>query len=373
MKSVRGFLSLSWLLSGSLLLHASDRLAEAFPVRGLCIGAPSRAGLDRFIGFIHKGLAPRGVNSLILRVDFNYRYTSHPELSGRAALTKDDVRKLVTACRQHDIRIIPQVNLLGHQSWATRTGALLREYPEFDETPWVSMPEKYAWPNADGLYCKSYCPLHPKVHAVVFAVVDEICDAFEADAFHAGMDEVFYIGEDKCPRCGGKNKAKLFADEVSRIRDHLAKKDRELWIWGDRLLDGKTTGIGEWEASLNHTHPAIDLIPRDVVICDWHYERAHPTAAYFALKGFRVVSCPWKKSEVAIQQVHDMVRLRTHASSEVAARALGMLQTVWSSADGFLDRHDGILAGDAPETNSAASCFIRLFEEMNMPARGGPG
>jgi hypothetical protein len=46
-------------------------------------------------------------------------------------------------------------------------GNLLVKYPEFDETPEVKMPEVYKWPNADSLYCKSYCPLHPKVHGVV--------------------------------------------------------------------------------------------------------------------------------------------------------------------------------------------------------------
>ena len=73
------------------------------------------------------------------------------------------------------------------------------------------MPEDYEWPNDDGLYCKSYCPLHPDVHEVVFALVDEIMEVFEAKSFHAGMDEVFYIGEDECPRCNGKDKAELFA------------------------------------------------------------------------------------------------------------------------------------------------------------------
>src|SRR5258707_12078441 len=62
-------------------------------------------------------------------------------------------------------------------------------------------------------------------------------------------------------------------------------------LWGDRLLDGKLTGLGEWEASRNDTHAAVDLIPKDVVICDWHYARADQTAVYFAMKGLDVVSC----------------------------------------------------------------------------------
>ena len=232
---------------------------DTLPVRGLCIAAPDPAETEAFVKFITEELATRKVNTLVLRVDGGYQFESHPELRGKTALSKADVKKLVDVCRKYNIRIIPQINLLGHQSWAGSLGSLLRVYPEFDETPHVKMPEKYVWPNADGLYCKSYCPLHPEVHKIVFDLVDEICDVFEADAFHAGMDEVFYIGDDKCPRCSGRDKAELFAGEVNLIRNHLALKNRRLWIWGDRLLDGKTTGLGMWEASMNNTYRAVDL------------------------------------------------------------------------------------------------------------------
>ncbi|HKO81096.1 MAG TPA: family 20 glycosylhydrolase, partial [Chitinophagaceae bacterium] len=235
-------------LAGNKKIWAQNKLDSIVPVRGFAIAAPPVYFLDSFVSFIEKELAPRQVNVLVLRVDFNYQYTSHPELRDSSALSKENVKKIVTACRNNKIRVIPQINLLGHQSWANKTTNLLTKYPEFDENPEVIMPPIYKWPNADSLYCKSYCPLHPKVHQVVFALVDEICDVFETNAFHAGMDEVFYIGNDKCPRCKGKDKAKLFADEVTRIHDHLAGSKRELWIWGDRLLDGNTTGIGMWEA-----------------------------------------------------------------------------------------------------------------------------
>jgi len=32
----------------------------------------------------------------------------------------------------------------------------------------------------------SYYPLHPDVHKIVFALMDEICDVLETDAFHSG-------------------------------------------------------------------------------------------------------------------------------------------------------------------------------------------
>lgn len=335
---------------------------DIMPVRGFCIGAPRSSGLENFIKFIEEELAPRKVNTLILRVDYNYAYESHPELRDPDPLSKEEVGRIVRACRENHIRIIPQVNLLGHQSWAGTVGNLLKVYPEFDETPLVRMPDKYVWPNDDRLYCKSYCPLHPDVHKVVFDIMDEICNVFEADAFHAGMDEVFYIGEEECPRCSGKDKSELFAGEVRTIHDHLASAGRQLWIWGDRLIDGRITGLGEWEASFNDTYRAIDMIPRDIIICDWHYESPEPTPVYFSLKGFSVVTCPWKTPASALLQAQDMVRFRRHATPEMRGRFMGMVQTVWSGPDKFLDAFYGKDSSDAE--NTGVNCFKSLYDEI---------
>lgn len=197
----------------SLISGQTGSTENSLPVRGFCIAAPLSKDLDRFIKFIDQELAPRSVNTLILRVDYNYQYVSHPELRDSDALSKEEVERIVTICKKKNIHLIPQVNLLGHQSWAGKTGNLLRVYPQFDETPLVKMPEKYVWPNPDGLYCKSYCPLNPDVHKIVFDIVDEICEVFKSEGFHAGMDEVFYLGEMQCPRCSGMDKAALFAGE----------------------------------------------------------------------------------------------------------------------------------------------------------------
>jgi len=228
------------------------------------------------------------------------------------------------------------------------------------------MPAKYEWPNPDGLYCKSYCPLHPEVHGIVFAIVDELCDAFQTDAFHAGMDEVFYIGEDKCPRCGGRDKAALFADEVRTIATHLREKNRELWIWGDRLIDGKVTGLGMWEASMNNTARAVDLIPKDVVICDWHYERPDLTAIYFAMKGLRVVTCPYNRPLVAEAQMADLYTFRAHATPEMKDKFYGAMQTVWSGAERFLDSYYGVMpkTPSTPRPQDAGKDPVLTFKTM---------
>ena len=348
-----------------LPVYSQSTLDDKLPVRGLCISAPKPEGVNRFVKFINEELAPKKVNVLILRVDYNYQYKSHPELRDSIALSNAEVKKLVETCRKNNIRLIPQINLLGHQSWSNKVTGLLRVYPQFDETPHVVMPEKYEWPNADGLYCKSYCPLHPDVHKVVFELIDEIVEAFEATAFHAGMDEVFYIGDDKCPRCSGRDKAELFAGEVNTIRNHLAIKNRELWIWGDRLLDGKATGLGMWEASMNNTHRAVDMISKDVFICDWHYERPDPTAVIFALKGFRVATCPWRHTDRALNQLRDMVEFRQYATQVTKDNFQGMIQTVWTSAENFLDLYYGITKPPADSRGDQVGCFNEMFKAIN--------
>ena len=120
------------------------------------------------------------------------------------------------------------------------------------------------------------------------------------------MDEVFYIGHDSCVRCGGHDKAELYAGEVTKIQNHLASQGKRLMIWGDRLIDGKTTGIGAWEASMNNTYRA---------------------------------TCPWRKPQIALQQVDDMIHFRQHSNPEMSRHFQGIIETVWSGADSFLEAY----------------------------------
>ncbi len=342
---------------------ASIKGQSELEVRGLCIGAPSPGGVVQLVWFIEDELAPNDINTLVLRVDFNYAYESRPELRGENPLTRPHIKKIVAACNKNGVRLIPQVNLLGHQSWHSNPGKLLEVYPQFDETPHIVLPTDYKWPNEDRLYCKSYCPLHPQVHEVVFELIDEIMEVFEASAFHAGMEEVFYIADDNCPRCSGKDPAELFAREVNTLADPLSQKGQRLWIWGDRLLDGKTTGIGMWEASMNNTARAIGMITKTVVINDWHYEKGYPTPAYFATMGFDVVACPWRVPGVAREQVAMMYNFKEQSTAEMQDHFLGVMQTIWSSAEEFMNNYYGTVP-ERTEGGSQVQTLRALLEAL---------
>ncbi|HLW80240.1 MAG TPA: family 20 glycosylhydrolase, partial [Terriglobia bacterium] len=334
-----------------------------FPIRGLHMAAPKPDEVPLCVRFIRDALPKEGVNVLVMEFDYRYQFTSHPEVADPDALSRADVQAIAAAARESGVRLIPLINLLGHQSWAQQTFGLLRAHPEFDETP-----GKY--PNNQGIYCRSYCPLHPDLNKVVFDLVDELATACGADAVHVGMDEVFLIGTDDCPRCRGRNRAELFAQEVRTLRDHLAEAHREMWMWGDRLLDGYVTGLGEWEASQNGTAAAINDIPRDIVICDWHYDSAAPTAAYFAVQGFRVVAAPWRKSDVALGELELVRSVRAHAKDIIAPRLLGMLQTSWGSSAEFVNAYYGA-PGAGKQSADAVTTFKALFSEIRKGGDAG--
>ncbi|MBM4019785.1 MAG: glycoside hydrolase [Planctomycetes bacterium] len=327
--------------------------AAALPVRGLHTFPPAKKDLAGALEFIRQALAAEGANTLIMEFNYAYNYRSRPEFADASALGRDEVRQIADACREKGIALVPQINCLGHQSWGQRNGRLLQAHPEFDETP-----GKY--PQNKGIYCRSYCPLHPEVHKVLFDLIDELAAACDAKAFHVGMDEVFILADADCPRCKGKGAAEVFAGEVRTLHQHLKERGLRMWMWGDRFIDGKATGIGQWEAAVNGTHPAVDQAPTDIVICDWHYGKAHDTAVFFAGKGFEVVSCPWRNGDVALAQLGRIRAIRAGADKAAAGRALGMVQTTWGGLAPFAAAYRAQAAGAAPTKDSAseaANCF----------------
>jgi hypothetical protein len=335
--SVLSFAFGRWALLGATLLNlcllpalagasqSSTNQAKAPPTRQLWRGvhlmAPEASQLPLVKRAIAEVLVPMGVNVIVLEVDYKFAWESHPELRTGEAITKDQAGELAALCRQHSIRLIPLFNCLGHQSWAKHTLPLLAKHPELDETPQIP-------PDNPGIYCRSWCPQHPQVNAIVLALMDELLAAFAADALHVGMDEVFLIASDQCPRCRGQEPAKLFAKAVNDYHRHLVgEKKVTMLMWGDRLLEDKEMKYGQWESSRNGTAAAIDLIPKDIVICDWHYElrEAYPSVPFFQTKGFWVWPSSWRNHPAALA-------LLEYARQNAGEKLLGHLCTTWTSS-----------------------------------------
>ena len=280
-------------------------------------GRRSVAALERLIGELAPSL---GLNWVIVEVNNNFRFASHPEVAEADPMSAADARRLARLARDNGIALVPMYNCLGHQSWKDRPAGLLRSHPEFNEAPDLDA-------TAKDFYCMSWCPNHPDINPLVFDLFDDLLDAFEGQAFHVGMDEVFVIGH--CPRCKGTPNHELFAKAVNDYHGHLVGVRKvEMQMWGDRLLDAKTMGYGLWESSENDTHQAIDKVPKDIVMCDWHYEvmEDFPSVKFFQQKGFRVWPAGWNKEE-SIRRFIEVAR------RDATDKMLGWLATTWTDVN----------------------------------------
>jgi hypothetical protein len=266
-------------------------------------------------------LAEMGINCLILEVNYGFKFQSHPELrQGERPITPAGAKRFLAACRGNGIELVPQFMCLGHQSWRGNTFPLLTKYPELDLTPG-------AFPINQGIYCREWDPMNPKTNEIVFALIDELAVAFEAKAFHVGMDEVFLLSSEHAPSTKDLDPADVFAKVVNDLHGHIVKKrGLTMLMWADRLIDGNQFDMGEWEASKVGTAPAVDRIPKDIILCPWHYElrKKYESLPMFIEKGFRVLPASWKNTDATLALIRDA------RANERDGRVVGHIFTTWS-------------------------------------------
>ncbi len=269
--------------------------------KGIVLTAPLTEEVDDVVKLIDEYLAPCGFNLIFLQVRYRYQFKRHPEVWGYDPLSLEDVKRLLSVCRKNGIKLVPKMNLIGHQSGfpneptdgilhghnsveADIRDGLLRAYPDFGEQP----NEKEIH------YARSICLSSRAAKTVVFELIDELMEAFESDAIHIGCDEAFNVG--KCPTCSKLTNAELIANWINDINNHVKANGGTVYMWGDRLLSTFETGYNEWEASNNGTEQARKLLSSDVIICDWHYDKCetYPSVNILGNEGFKMMVSPWR-------------------------------------------------------------------------------
>lgn len=305
----------------------------SWKTKGIVLTAPLTSELDYVVRLIDEYLAPRGFNLLVLQVRYRYQFKTHPEVWGYDPLSLSDVKKLLDVCKKHGIKLVPKMNLFGHQSGLPNTptdgilhghnveaqdirDGLLRAYPEFDEQR--DMDEIY--------YARSICPSNNAAKIVVCELIDELMDAFESDTIHIGCDEAFNLGT--CPKCKNHTRGELFSSWVNGINEHVKAKGGSVLMWGDRLLPQNGTPYHGWEACDGvDTYKAIDTVSRDIIVCDWHYDKydAYPSIDIFEKAGFKIMVSPWRNKEA-------LEAFMSYAKAHDTGHIQGVLMTTWCGA-----------------------------------------
>ena len=176
-------------------------------------------------------------------------------------LEKEEVAEMVRYARQHHVDVIPEISTLTH------TYYLLTRHRELAEI------QAAEWPD-------TYCPSEPASYKLAFDVMDEYIDVMKPRMVHIGHDE-WRMPWGICPRCRRKDPTVLFAQDVNKIYSHLKRRNVEVAMWGDHLIErvrGKGLRQGHSPSGYSYQMPGAlspqqvrELIPKDILIFNWFW------------------------------------------------------------------------------------------------------
>jgi len=280
-----------------------------FPIRVIDLNA-SRTGtpVDSLKWLLEHVIAPAGYTHV--QLECSVRLRSHPELAGEASYLPGEIRELTKFARSLGMEIIAIQNFYGHQS------AITRAHPDLQEVP-----------GDPGVYC----PTNPKTRRLVAEIIREMVEIFEPRQFHIGHDEIQLAGNPQrvgvCPRCRQRRPWEVFAYDVNEIHAVLKAAGVRTWMWSDMLI--RPEYLSKWQGNGNgvagEVYRALDLIPRDIVIADWHYFAVedYRSSQGFLDRGFEVCPAVWYSKE----------GIREYAKYAHSIGLKSMMMTTWANAD----------------------------------------
>lgn len=255
-------------------------------------------------------------NYVVLEPWGMYTSEKHPWWSWPGAkMTRSEVRRLVALGQDLGVTLIPQIAAFGHAG-ASRTSTLkhsvLDLHPEYEP-----LFEPGGW---------NWCLTNPETQKVLRELMIELLEDFGHPPFiHLGCDEA---QPPTCPDCRKRPYGELVCAHIADLAAFAKANGAQAMIWHDMLLDRTDPAWKGFVAcGSKDTARLVDLLPKDVIVCDWQYSygdmkearRDWPTMRHFNKKGFAVVGCPWMNYN-AMKPMADCI-------SEIGG--FGFLETTW--------------------------------------------
>ncbi|MCS7265137.1 MAG: beta-N-acetylhexosaminidase [Armatimonadetes bacterium] len=258
---------------------------------------------------IERVFAPLKFNKIVMQVD-HIKWERYPEIWQPWSLPKESVKELLSKAEANNIETIPLLPTLSHCEYlfGSLAGGPPKVNAEIAEDPTTAY---------------LYCPNLEQTYRIVFGLLDELLELFKPRWVHIGHDEVLSRGRfASCIRCRSFQPHILFAEDVKRLYRFLKERGVGVMMWGDMLLRANEAFDAAHGGEPHNFWLARKLIPKDVVIVDWHYQPAprYPSVRVFKQEGFEVIGATWRNQRTIFE------------FSKVAKEegALGMLQTTWT-------------------------------------------
>lgn len=303
--------------------------------------------IDDFSPQLHRRLieqvwSPLKFNKLIMQVD-HLKWESRPELWQPWSLSKEEARQLKQIAEDNNMQVIPLLPTLSHCEYLF--GSLAGGPPRVNKEIAEDLETSYL-----------YCPNLEQTYRIVLDLMEELLELFNPRWVHIGHDEVTSRGRfGSCIRCQGTPPHLLFAADVKRLYEFLKSRGVGVMMWGDMLLRPDEAYDAAHGGPPHNFWRARELIPKDIVIVDWHYQPAprYPSVNVFKQEGFEVIGATWRNFKA----------LAEFTQAAKAASALGMVQTTWT---GFSNNRNALR--DFPEQFSSYVVAAEQFWNANRSA-----
>ena len=184
-------------------------------------------------------------------------------------LTKDDVRELVAYAAQHNVEVIPEIDVPGHFV------AALAAYPEYSCTGTVAEVRK-TWGISKDILCAG----NDASYTFICDILDEVCELFPSQYVHLGGDEVPKDRWCNCRLCR-ERMSELKIDDydelqtymVEQFRAHLEAKGKTVICWNDGITKGTSNDIVSqiWQPFKHRSAASKTKTGRKVIISPYFY------------------------------------------------------------------------------------------------------
>ena len=267
-------------------------------------------------------MADAGYDGILLYLEDRVRTVSYPYPKDNECYTEEQMRHLVEVAAVRGVEMVPCVATLGHAERFLRH----KELSHLAELQ-GDMVGRFGTTAKD-----VFCPTNPEFYPFMEKYLQEVAAVFPSQFFHAGLDEFFSFC--RCPRCKAAapdyaGEQKLFVEHIIKIHDILKRFGKRMMMWSDMF---------------EIYREAMEMIPNDIVMVDWQYQRdvrfyldhlldcrVDDRFAVNERLGFDCMVAP------ADFTLGNMVSCAKFAQGQKSC--IGFLQTNWEKACEFLTRY----------------------------------
>ena len=232
--------------------------------------------------------------------------------------TQDDIREIVSYAAQHNISVVPEIEMPGH------TLAVLACYPGLSCTNGPF--EIHPYFKGPGIHEDIFCAGNEKTFEFLENVLTEVFELFPSEYIHIGGDEAPKKRWVACKKCQNRINVEGLKDEhelqswfIKRVEEFVNNKGKKLIGW-DEIMEGglsETATVMYWRGWIN------DDVPQKVVNQGNDVIMSPTTHCYF----------DYKYEEISTLKAYEFEPVPNGITQEQTKHVLGVQANFWSHID----------------------------------------